>query len=186
MKTMKHSNIPFSRSGFTVLELLVASLLLGMLVTMLTMIFNQSSIAWRTGISSVSELETTREQIGGYHDVTDDALPGIGQVGNNGIEDTGRRIEYRTVSLFRNWTGSGAPQNQSQQCAGRLVDKIRWGNLQQPSAGNVMEGKTVSGINQGSYANGRGGFVVGIRSSGPDRDMATEDDNINTYPEDVD
>ena len=88
------------------------------------------------------------------------------------------------VHLFKNTEQIGSGSRI--QCAGRLVDKIRWGNLQQPSAGNVMEGKTVSGINQGSYANGRGGFVVGIRSSGPDRDMSTEDDNINTYPEDVD
>ena len=36
------------KKGFTILELLVASLLLGMLMTILTMIFNQSSIAWRT------------------------------------------------------------------------------------------------------------------------------------------
>ena len=33
------------RSGFTLIEMLVASLLLGMLVTILTMVFNSSSIA---------------------------------------------------------------------------------------------------------------------------------------------
>ena len=33
------------RKGFTIIELLVASLLLGLIVTILTMIFNQSSIA---------------------------------------------------------------------------------------------------------------------------------------------
>lgn len=184
---MKHSNMPFSRSGFTILELLVASLLLGMLVTMLTMIFNQSSIAWRTGISGVSELGETREQMGGYHDVADDALPGIAQANNRGIEDTSRRIEYRTVSLFRNWNGNGMPQNQSRSCSGRLFDKINWGseNLSQLNAGNVMQGQVVNGLYQGRYANGRGGYIVGVRSSGPDRNMSTEDDNINTFPEDV-
>ena len=49
------------RRGFTILELLVASLLLGMLVTILTMIFNQSSIAWRTGVAGVADLD--EEQI---------------------------------------------------------------------------------------------------------------------------
>ena len=176
-----------SHAGFTVLELLVASLLLGMLVTMLTMIFNQSSIAWRTGISSVCELETTREQMGGYHDVTDDALPGVGQPGNRGIDDTSRKIEYRTVSLFRKWNGSGMSQNQSLNCVGRLIDRIDWGseNLSQLNAHDVMKGQVINGLNQGSYANGRGGYIVGVRSSGPDRDMSTEDDNINTFPEDV-
>ena len=44
------------KKGFTILELLVASLLLGMLMTILTMIFNQSSIAWRTGVAGVADL----------------------------------------------------------------------------------------------------------------------------------
>ena len=174
-----------SRKGFTVLELLVASLLLGMLVTMLTMIFNQSSIAWRTGVSSVSQLEQTREQMGGYHDVMDDALPGIGQVGNQGIEDSGRQIQYRTVSLFRNWSGSGAPNNPGM--SGRLFDQISWGpeRLTAISANNAMKGTLINGLNQGHYATSKGGFVVGVRSYGPDRQKDTEDD-INTFPEDVD
>ena len=51
------------RKGFTILELLVASLLLGMLVTILTMIFNQSSIAWRTGVAGVSRMDEVRDDI---------------------------------------------------------------------------------------------------------------------------
>ena len=38
-----------SESGFTLLEVLVASMLLAMLITILTMVFNSSSIAWSTG-----------------------------------------------------------------------------------------------------------------------------------------
>ena len=45
------------RNGFTLVEVLVASLLLGMLVVILTMVFNQSSIAWRTGKASVAEMD---------------------------------------------------------------------------------------------------------------------------------
>ncbi len=52
------------KRGFTIIELLVASLLLGMLMTILTMIFNQSSIAWRTGTGSVSDLDDARDNIG--------------------------------------------------------------------------------------------------------------------------
>ena len=45
------------RRGFTILELLVAALLLGMLVTVLTMIVNQSSIAWRTGVAGLLDMD---------------------------------------------------------------------------------------------------------------------------------
>lgn len=175
---MKHSNISFSHAGFTILELLVASLLLGMLVTMLTMIFNQSSIAWRTGISSVSFLEDTRKEIGGSHDIADDALPSIAGSGNT--------IKYRTVSLFRNWKG-GIMQTDQSQYRGRLVDQIDWtGTKKFDDAQNAMKGDLIQVTVEGNNPNGRSGYIVGVRSSGPDRDMSTEDDNIDTFPEEVD
>lgn len=51
------------KRGFTILELLVASLLLGMLVSVLTMLFNQSSISWRTGVAGVVDLDKVRNNI---------------------------------------------------------------------------------------------------------------------------
>ena len=51
------------RSGFTLLEVLVASVLMGMLVTILTMIFNQSAIAWRTGKAGVADMTDTERQL---------------------------------------------------------------------------------------------------------------------------
>ena len=51
------------RKGFTLLEVMVASLLLAMLVTILTMIFNQSSIAWTTGTASVAGLGDVRRDM---------------------------------------------------------------------------------------------------------------------------
>ena len=56
------------KRGFTILELLVASLLLGMLVTILTMIFNQSSIAWRTGVAGVADLDDARANMAELRD----------------------------------------------------------------------------------------------------------------------
>lgn len=61
------------KRGFTILELLVASLLLGMLVSVLTMLFNQSSISWRTGVSSVEDLEVVRSKIASLRDQADNA-----------------------------------------------------------------------------------------------------------------
>lgn len=62
------------RKGFTIIELLVASLLLGMLVTILTMIFNQSSIAWRIAYASTSDLDDVRDNIALIREEADNAF----------------------------------------------------------------------------------------------------------------
>lgn len=59
------------KRGFTILELLVASLLLGMLVTVLTMIFNQSSVAWRTGLAGLMDMDLARDNIAVIRDEAD-------------------------------------------------------------------------------------------------------------------
>ena len=61
------------RKAFTILELLVASLLLGMLMTILTMIFSQSSIAWRTGTAIVADLDDVRTNIAELREEADNA-----------------------------------------------------------------------------------------------------------------
>ena len=63
------------RSGFTLLEVLVASMLMGMLVTILTMIFNQSAIAWRTGKAGVANMTETERQLSRLHALADNVLP---------------------------------------------------------------------------------------------------------------
>ena len=82
-----------SRNGFTLLEVMVASLLLGILVTALTMVFNQSSVAWRVGMAGVVNLSDTRSDLGRKHDNYDNILPGL-----KTAEDMG----YRAVSLWKN------------------------------------------------------------------------------------
>lgn len=167
------------RRGFTILELLVASLLLSMLVTILTMVFNQSSISWRTGVAGVVELGETRMQMGTFHDVEDDALPGLGQTGR---AMDNRDIKYRTVSIFRNWNGSSGTPTPSG--TGRLYDMVNWRTAPQQSTtgGNVLNGGSVP-IDGGSSRGGEA-YAVGVRSSGPDRKFGTPDD-ISTFPEDV-
>lgn len=182
------------RKGFTILELLVASLLLSMLVTMLTMIFNQSSMAWNTGVASVSDLEDVRKKMGGYHDVEDDILPGIGQTGVRDIGDSSRKIEYRTVSLFRNWNGTGRLQanSASRNCSGRAFDRIDWTDLRSFNNQDAWSGASFGSLgngggsgSMGANQGARGGdFIVGVRSAGPDCQWETDDD-ITTFPEDV-
>ena len=52
-----------SESGFTLLEVLVASMLLAMLITILTMVFNSSSIAWTMGKAGVADMATVRNNL---------------------------------------------------------------------------------------------------------------------------
>ena len=59
------------RRGFTVIEMLVAALLLGMMVTVLTMVFNQSSIAWRTGMATTLDMDDVRNNISIIRDEAD-------------------------------------------------------------------------------------------------------------------
>ena len=164
------------RKGFTILELLVASLLLSMLVTMLTMIFNQSSMAWNTGVASVGDLETVRKKMGGYHDVADDILPGIGQTGVRNIGDSGRKIEYRTVSVWQ--------KNSSQLRTDRAYDVITFARGLSASdfqgTGNLGQQKSL----EGGQTAGSGLFTVGVRSAGPNGTFG-DDDDITTWPDEV-
>ena len=162
------------RSGFTVLELLVASLLLSMLVTMLTMIFNQSSIAWRTGIAGVADLSVARMQLGTLHDIQDDVLPHLGR------SDTYKTVEYRTVSIFKNWNGGASLQGNK-----RLYEQVNWGNRGRNfNIDDARDGKVIQ-LDSGDYDKPGSSFVVGVRSKGPDKKWNTADD-INTFPEEVD
>ena len=177
------------RRGFTILELLVASLLLSMLVTMLTMIFNQSSIAWRTGVAGVVELGDVRANLGIFHDIEDDALPGLGQDNLQSGSSDNRDVLYRTVSVFKGWGGSGKLQQDAERddngCSGRLYDKLNWrqSSTLAFSIGDARVGRRNENVGSG-WVKGGSAFAVGVRSAGPDKKWNTVDD-INTFPEEV-
>ena len=180
------------KRGFTVLELLVASLLLAMLVTMLTMIFNQSSIAWTAGLLSVDDVTRERRALGSYHDVEDDVLPGIAQQNAQTGQSDNRQLQYRTVSIWQRGAANTLRKNK------RAFDAISWDSgisTKLPNAidANVKKGASVNasesagsgsiGQNAGGGA-AAGGVVVGVWSAGPDGKWSTDDD-INTFPEDI-
>lgn len=169
------------RRGFTILELLVASLLLSMLVTILTMLFNQSSVAWTAGLSSVTDLSDERMSLGIYHDVEDDLLPGITQKNAQGGSSDNRDLQYRTVSLWK----KGA-ENSLGTTTGRAFDRVNWG-----SAGTTLtdiqaalNGKEQTSGASTSRHNREGGVIVGVWSAGPDGKWSSPDD-VNTFPEEV-
>lgn len=162
-----------SRNGFTLLEVLVASVLMGMLVTILTVIFNQSAIAWRTGKAGVADMSETERNLARIHAVADNALPYTGN-GN-----------YFVVSP---WNDSGTDGSRSFH--GRGI----------APAGDIRKGFDVVNVNFSGADAGKGNwrqtglgkaklenasqFTVGVRSAGPDRLWDTDDD-ISTWPEEV-
>lgn len=167
------------RKGFTILELLVASLLLGMLTTILTMIFNQSSIAWRTGTAGVADLDELRDNIAELRDEADNAF----------IWD--RKVR-RIVGL---WDSEGNPNDRACDAPGSQVykaDNNRW-------QANMLQKKEslLSGATAYTWSNGQNMFPVGqgdgtgkgktytvnVMSAGPDREFDTWDD-IWSYPDD--
>ena len=159
-----------SRRGFTLIEILVASLLLGMLMSILTMVFNSSAIAWRTGRASNSKMSLARRQLSYAQYLADNALPRIDQ---NSPSTVGRvlsawdedgDIRKRAVEVFSsfpfplpNWDSNGSAGN----------------SVPQPW-------QQVSNVQSLQYESGRS-YLVGVLSWGPDGKPNTQDD-INTMP----
>ena len=174
------------KKGFTLIELLVASVLLGMLATILTMIFNQSSIAWRTGVSSVANLGNSRAALGTFHDIRDELLPGLGDRNpSTGVADT-RTVRYRTVSLW----DKGQPnrlRGRNQRAFNFDNPAITWGkarafgmnDAQTAAANDPLSGSDTRNPNE------KRNYSVGVRSLGPDGKPDTADD-ISTWPEEID
>lgn len=164
------------RRGFTIIELLVASLLLGMLVTILTMIFNQSSIAWRIGVNSVADLDDARDDMAALREEADNAI----------LLPTAPDRVYRTVGL---WNPNGT---------------LRKRACNDPSSGDALQNfeKTVSMIYKPTDADpkpqdfsavsiGNGTvqnadtYTVNVKSAGPNRKFGDYDD-VWSWPDDFD
>ena len=164
------------KKGFTLIEILVASLLLGMLMTILTMVFNSSAIAWRTGRASNAKMSLARRQLSYAQFLADNALPRIDQ---NSPSVTGRilgawdkkgEVRRRAVEVFPNGKFPfNLPSWDSQGSAGSSVPEP-WAQVN-----NIQKLQTQNGQ----------GFLVGVHSWGPDGKENTLDD-IDTMPVTVD
>ena len=166
-----------SESGFTLLEILVASLLLGMLITILTMVFNSSSIAWSTGKATVAEMDDVRLRVSAASIAADNAVPGVEADDRNSWgflvgpwDKTGnlrkRAIEPKTV-------GDGylvKPNFNARKSSWMYndLDKLKLWTTLEPGSVRIS-GKSRS-------------YTVGVWSVGPDGKENSGDD-ISTWPD---
>ena len=162
------------RTGFTLLEMLVASLLLGMLVTILTMVFNSSSIAWRTGKAGIAGLSKIRRQLSLAQYRADNLLPDIDEQ-NQGV--------VGMVSAA--WDPNGTPHTRA---VAKLPSdngfNVTFGsnfNSAKGSPGGPASAKVEGGSFNLDKANS---YTVGVLSYGPDGERDTDDD-ITTWPLEV-
>ena len=150
------------KRGFTIIELLVASLLLGLLMTILTMIFNQSSIAWRTGLEGVTDLNKVRAKAATVRDQADSAY-----VWNDKL--------YVLQSL---WDKDG-------NLRARAIGEMNAAFL---TVSDVEKGPSVN-IGSDSSGGSSGGsfntYSVNVESAGPDRNYKETWDNIWSNPVDA-
>lgn len=177
------------RKGFTIIELLVASLLLGMLMTILTMIFNQSSIAWRTGMAGTQNMGTVRENIAQIREEADNAFIWNNRLyRNTGLWDKNGKLRNRSCdadtqkdgnenhpTMLGNWL-SNLSNTKPEHFMERFVGSSG-------SSGSAV-GSGLGG-NTGGGGGGIGTYTVNVKSAGPDRQFDTYDD-IWSWPDDFD
>ena len=161
------------KKGFTIIELLVASLLLGMLVTILTMIFNQSSIAWRTGAAGVADMDDIRDNIAELREEADNAF-----VWNNEV--------YRHVGL---WARNGDLRDRACDAPGTKVQSepgcralILRSKMSASGEVTPADFRPVN-VGQSGRTKAPQTYTVNVKSAGPDRAFNTYDD-IWSWPDD--
>ena len=180
-----NSVIRKTRQGFTIIELLVASLLLGMLMTILTMIFNQSSIAWRTGMAGTIAMDAVRENIAEVREEADNAF-GWGNTlyRITGVWGKDGQLRKRACDA----PGSGSDESESHAELLRSLIGSQMANLRQrdiqltPQWQSGGSGSGQKGM-QGGGGGGKKTYTVNVMSAGPDRQFDTWDD-VWSWPDD--
>ena len=165
------------KRGFTILELLVASMLLGMLTTILTMIFNQSSIAWRTGVAGIVDMDMVRDNIAAVRDEADNIYLWDGEI-------------HRTLSLWNESAGGNRPvlRKRAIDVDGAGVDQREKVNAMKDQSKLQVdrpELKDIFGLKdmkRGEVEAGRT-WIVNIKSNGPNG-IPDDYDDIWSVPDD--
>ncbi len=161
------------RGGFTLVEVLVASLLLSMLVVILTMVFNQSSIAWRTGKASVAQLDKTRRYLSQTQRQADDVLPGV-QAGGVQVG--------RVVSAWKQTEWNGTAGSLRKRAVEQLGSTKLDASAIDPTSNEKSWYRPTLDL---KYELGSmNPFTIGVWSYGPDG-LPDTDDDISSWPDDM-
>lgn len=169
------------RRGFTILELLVAALLLGMLVTVLTMVFNQSSIAWRTGVAGLIDMDDVRENIANIRDEADSIY--IWNKQRCRTVSVWNEESYSREEPFKNRAiicenGEGANKH--------VLDWEKKFSLNVPTREDAKIEDLVNAVNvERTTSQTRKSWLVNVMSCGPNRNFDDYDD-IWSVPDDFD
>ena len=168
------------KKGFTIIELLVASALLGMLVTILTMIFNQSSIAWRIGIAGVSDLGDIRYTTGMLRDVADNAF--VYSSGQRGVYvspwDLDGKLHSRACITEQGNVNTGSGDTEAANALSWFFNKVSI-NATTDEKNSVKKASVGSGDSGGSFNT----YSVNVMSGGPANDI-NDWQAIWSYPDD--
>lgn len=162
---------PRGKGGFTLIEMLVAALLLGMLISMLTMVFTASASAWRLGEGGAWGLRTARRDLSACQRAATDALPHI-----KGRTDSG------VVYISSVWVDGSSLKTSYGNSARRGYDNNPPAGLGAEGASGSQPGVRVDGIKL-ETSKGARNYLVGAGSAGPDGEWDTDDD-ITSWPED--
>ena len=169
-----------NRGGFTLIEVLVASLLLGMLVTILTMVFNQSSIAWRTGKASVAEMDGMRRLLAQTQRRGEEVLPDV--------EEAAPLKWGCVIGAWDNASWNGQRSSLNRRAVENYDDsflRLQYLNAQPDPGCECNKAWQVPNKNFNDSKLGRlKAFVVGVWSYGPDGKPDTADD-ISSWPNDM-
>ena len=151
------------KRGFTILELLVATLLLGILATILTMIFNQSSISWRIGLSQVSNMNDIRDNMAELHEESDNAFVYNGEIHRVlGLWKQDGTLRNRACDATK---GAVAEMENSEKA--NLLRTKNQLNLNQPRLDEIAPISLNQANNQTKYVN----YTVNVMSGGPANDV---------------
>lgn len=175
-----------AESGFTLIEILVASMLMAMLITILTMVFNSSSIAWSTGKASVSEMDHVRRRMSAASLIADGAVP---RVDAGDSKQWGCLVgPWRPDGALRHRALVGVTGGASGSDPDQSLYKKAWDDLmlgsevrQGASSGNQQLWATLSSLDVQTSGNAKD-YVVGVWSLGPDGNPNSGDD-ISTWPD---
>ena len=153
-------NAPDRRSGFTLLETLVAAVLFGFLATLLLSFFNAGELAWRTGEAACAETTQRRQQLSEGARTAAATLPNL---------RTGEGLV--AVRLLSPWDEDGEVRTTRPFVRSTLV---------QPATGTSFVPIHLAG--SATHAVTR--RVAVVSSAGPDGKWGTEDD-LSSLPEEV-